>query len=404
MLSLFILVLGNGFLLTLIPIRGQLEGFAPEISGYLASAYFAGMLIGAVRINKIIEGVGHIRAFAFFASTISVLTLLQGLFVYPSAWIALRFLFGLSISGIFITVESWLLVKSSIKMRGVALSIYMTIFYSGQSIGQLLLGMVDPKTLIPFCVVVILASLSVLPLTITKTKAPIVEEHSVFSPKKLFKLSPLSLLGSLFAGLILGPIYGLLPVFAQKAEYSLSQISWVMGSIIFGGLIFQWPIGMLSDRMDRRKVLMIASICTALLALLVVVFPQMSYLRFLIFTIFLGGFCFVLYPLSVSHACDLVEAKDIVSTTGAVLVSYGVGSIIGPIVASYMMRLFGEVFLFYFISAIAGGLALICFSRIIKKVPVAPEEKVSFSNIPQTTPMASELDPRIQESLEKEEQ
>ena len=402
MLSLFILIVGNGFLMTLAPVRAGLEGFSPEISGYLAAAYFAGILIGALRINKIIEGVGHIRAFAFFASIISILTLLQGIFVYPVVWIAIRFLFGLSIAGIFITIESWLLVKSSAKMRGIALSIYMTVFYAAQSTGQLFLGVFDPRSLFPFCFIVILASLSVLPLAITKTKAPIVEEQSVLSPWKLFKISPLVVIAAVFSGLILGPIYGLLPIYAQELNYSTNQISWIMGSVIFGGLIFQWPIGMISDKIDRRKVLLFSSICASLLALVMVFFPHTTFYYFIAFITLFGGFCFVLYPLSVSHACDQVESKDIVATTGAVLLSYGVGSILGPILASYGMRLFGVNALFYFLFGIAGGLACITFFRIIIKVPIPQEEKLPYSNMPQTTPIASELDPRVEESLEKE--
>ncbi len=402
MLSLMILVMGSGFLMTLVPIRAGLEGFSPEISGYLASAYFAGILIGAIQINKVIEGVGHIRAFAFFASTVSALTLLQGIFVFPWVWVAIRFLFGLSMAGIFITIESWLLVKSSVKMRGTALSIYMTVFYAAQSTGQLFLGFFDSSTLLPFCFIVILASLSVLPLAITKTKAPIVEEHSVLSPVKLFKISPLAVIAAFFSGLILGPIYGLLPVFAQEAGYSVIQISWLMGSVIFGGLCFQWPIGAISDRVDRRKVLLVAAILACLLSLFVSLIPQMVFPKFLFFSIFFGGFCFVIYPLSVSHGCDVVDAKDLVAATGAILLCYGVGSIIGPIVASFGMRLFGPEALFYYILVVTGTLSCITFYRMIVVPQVPAEEKLPYSNMPQTTPVASELDSRIEESLDTE--
>jgi len=402
MISLFILILGNGFLMTLVPLRADLEGFSSETMGYLAAAYFGGMLLGALKINKVIEGVGHVRAFAFFASVISILTLLQGLFVNPLFWIIARFLFGLCMAGIFVTIESWLLVQSSIKMRGIALSIYMTIFYAAQSASQLFLGIFDLHSLLPFCFIVILASLSVLPVTIIKTKAPIVHEHSILSPIKLFKLSPLALIAAIFSGLILGPIYGLLPIYAQTANYSTHQTSLVMGTIIFGGLAFQWPIGAFSDRTDRRKVLLFSSVLACLLALFVCLFPQMSFSLFLIFSTLLGGFCFVLYPLSVSHACDLVDSKELVAATGAVLFSYGIGSIIGPILASYSMKMFGGIALFYFLFINASLLAAITFIRIVAKTQVPPEEKLHYSNMPRSTPVAYELDPRIEESSDKE--
>lgn len=401
MLSLFILILGNGYLMTLVPIRAQLEGFSPEIVGYLASAFFLGILIGAIKINKIIEGVGHIRAFAFFASIFSTLTLLQGIFVDPYAWIVFRFLIGLTMSGIFITIESWLLVKSSLKMRGMALSIYMTIFYAAQSIGQLFLGAFDSQSLYPFCFIVILATLSVLPLTITKTKAPIVEEESVLSLIKLFKLSPVALVAGLFAGFVLGPIYGLLPLYVQDLNFTEDQISWIMGAVIFGGLVFQWPIGAISDRIDRRIVLFACAISASVLVFFICLFPQVNFVNFLIFSIIFGGFAFVLYPLSVSHACDFVDAKDITATTGAVLVSYGLGSIIGPIGASYGMSIFGSVALFYFLFIVLIFLCVVLFFRVILKKSVPTEEKLPYSNMPRTSLIASELDPRSDNEEDK---
>lgn len=397
---MFILMVGNGFLLTLIPVRAGLEGFSPEIAGYLASAYFAGILIGAIQINKVIMGVGHIRAFAFFASIISALTLIQGMWVNEWGWIGLRFIYGLCTAGIFITIESWLLVKSTINMRGVALSVYMTVYYAAQSTGQLFLDFFDPKSLFPFCFAVILASIAVLPLSITKTKAPIVEEHSVMSLRKLLKVSPLAMIGALFAGLILGPIYGLLPVYAQNVDYSTSQIAWIMGAIIFGGLVFQWPIGAVSDKIDRRKVLCGAAIFTGGVALVIALMPRMEFLPFLILTTVLGGFCFVLYPLSISHACDQVEPHDIIAATGGILLAYGIGSIIGPIIASYGIRIIGDDAFFIFLAIVGFGLAAIAIARMLIADKVPLDEKVPYANVPQTTPMAFELDARTDESLE----
>lgn len=402
-LSLFIIILGNGYLLTLVPVRAKLEGFSQEMIGYIAAAYFTGILIGALKINKIIEGVGHIRAFAFFASAISCITLFQGIFVDPYIWIVFRFLFGLCIGGIFITIESWLLVKSSHEMRGVALSLYMTVFYASQSLSQLFLGLADPKTILPFVIVVVLTSLSVLPLALTKTQAPIIEEHGVSSPWKLLKLTPVAVVSAMFSGFILGPIYGILPIYAQDINYSVEQISWIMGIVIFGGLLFQWPIGTASDRIDRRKVLLFSSILCAALSFTICLYPQMSLYYFLAFIFVYGGFSFVIYPLSISHACDVVDAKDIVSATGAILLSYGVGSIIGPVVSAYSMRHFGPIGLFYFLFVVCVVLSLFILSRIIVKSPVPKEEKLHYSNMPRTTPLASELDPRTEEGKEKQE-
>jgi MFS family permease len=287
-------------------------------------------------------------------------------------------------------------------MRGVALSIYMTVYYAAQSAGQLFLDFFDPKSLFPFCFAVILASIAVLPLSITKTKAPIIEEHSVMSFRKLLKVSPLAIIGALFAGLILGPIYGLLPTYAQNVDYSTSQIAWIMGAIIFGGLIFQWPIGTVSDKIDRRKVLCGAAIFTGGLTLIIALIPQMEFLPFLSLTTVLGGFCFTLYPLSISHACDQVESHNIIAATGGILLVYGIGSIIGPIFASYTMQIIGNKAFFIFLAIIGFGLAGIAFARILigDKVPI--DEKFPYANVPQTTPIAFELDARTDKPLENQ--
>lgn len=380
--SMFILMISNGFLLGFIPIRAGIEDFSPGVSGYLASAYFAGILIGAMQINKVIAGVGHIRAFAFFASLISILTLAQGLWVNEWAWMVLRFLYGLSIAGIFITIESWLLVQSSFKMRGVALSIYMTVYYAALSIGELLLGYLNLKSILPFCFAVMLTSFSVLSISITKTKEPIVKEHSFMSLKKLLKISPISLIGALVGGLVLGPAYGLLPVYLQNFQYTLIEISWIMSGMIFGGLLFQWPIGFLSDKFGRRKIFLGAAAFAGALSFFIALKSGMEFYFFLVTMIFFGGACFVFYPLSISYACDEVQPQDIVSTTGAVLLAYGIGSVLGPIISSYGMRLMGDNALFGFFSLISLGLAVLFLFRIFlsKKVPV--EEKVPYTNVP----------------------
>jgi len=401
--SLFIMIMGNGLLITLIPLRSRYEGFSTELAGYLMASYYAGLVLGALNINKLIEGVGHIRAFSAFASIFTVLTMLQGVFVNPAAWLVLRFLSGLCISGVFVTIESWLLVKSTSKTRGKALSIYMAANYASQALGQLFLDVTNPKTIIPFCLVVVLSSLAVVPLSLTRTRAPIIEEPSILKLKTLLRLSPLGVVGSFLGGMILGSIFGLLPIYAQELNYSVANIASIMGVTIFGGLCFQWPVGAISDRIDRRKVLFCASLLTLACSFSIAVVNTVNITTFLALSFIFGGLSFVLYPLAVSHASDLVDPKDLVAMTGGMLLSYGIGAIIGPILVTYPMKYVGPQGFFYFISSVCLVLALFTLSRIKTKTPVPKEDKLPHANITRTTPLASELDPRAENVEEKKE-
>jgi MFS family permease len=399
--SLFVIILGNNFLLTVVPLRMKLDGYSTEVVGYLTAAYFAGLMIGALLINRLLEGVGHIRAFAAFAAFFTVLSMLQGVFVHPAFWLVLRFFSGICMAGIFVTIESWLLVKSSVHMRGKALSIYMITTFAGQSLGQLFLDISDPSTIYPFCLGVILASVAIVPLALTKTRAPIIEEPSILNPLKLFKTSPLGTIGAFLSGCILGSVYGLLPLYTFNLDFTHSQIAAVMSITILGGLILQYPVGIISDRLDRRKVLFSLSLFTGICSLLMGLFPTQSFELFLVLAFIFGGFSFATYPVSVSHACDLIDSKDLVAATGGMLLFYGTGAIVGPILISYPMNYFGNSGFFHFITFISLVLTLFTLMRVIKKTPTAKEDKLPYSNMPRTTPMASELDPRAETSEEE---
>ena len=399
--SLFVIILGNNFLLTVVPLRMKLDGYSTEVVGYLTAAYFAGLMIGALLINRLLEGVGHIRAFAAFAAFFTVLSMLQGVFVHPAFWLVLRFFSGICMAGIFVTIESWLLVKSSVHMRGKALSIYMITTFAGQSLGQLFLDISDPSTIYPFCLGVILASVAIVPLALTKTRAPIIEEPSILNPLKLFKTSPLGTIGAFLSGCILGSVYGLLPLYTFNLDFTHSQIAAVMSITILGGLILQYPVGIISDRLDRRKVLFSLSLFTGICSLLMGLFPTQSFELFLVLAFIFGGLSFATYPVSVSHACDLIDSKDLVAATGGMLLFYGTGAIVGPILISYPMNYFGNSGFFHFITFISLVLTLFTLMRVIKKTPTAKEDKLPYSNMPRTTPMASELDPRAETSEEE---
>ncbi len=216
--SLIILVLGNGLFMTYVTVRLKLAGYSSGIVGIITASYYAGILLGCVRAEKYISRIGHIRSFASFASLTAVIILLQGLFINSWYWGVLRFLSGFSMAGLFVTIESWLLVKSTTETRGKILSIYMTAFYAAQALGQFLLDVSDPLSLIPFVITAILTSLSIIPVSMTRTLAPSIEEPSFLSIFKLLKITPLGVTGCTLSGVLLGTIYGLVLFMLKKLK------------------------------------------------------------------------------------------------------------------------------------------------------------------------------------------
>jgi len=398
LLSLFILTLGLGLLMTLLPLRLHHAHVSVLLIGLITTAYYAGLILGSFRIEPFIQRVGHIRAFSAFASAFGVVCLLQGLWPNPWIWVFLRFISGICTAVLFIVIESWLLSKSTLQTRGQILALYMIALYAAQAAGQFFLS-IGTLTFIPFAIVSMLASLSVIPLAVTKAPSPTYQDPSPVRLKTLYTVSPSGFLGSFISGLGLSAIYGLMPLFFAQLKLSTHTIATLTAIIIFGGMCFQYPIGRLSDKTDRRLVLLAMSIATVMSAISIMVFAEQGEHTLLYIASFLlGGFIFTLYPLSISQLCDQLKADDIVAGTQGLLLIYSVGATIGPLVATVFMHaiFFPYGLLLYFCVL---GLALTGFLLWRKSAnPVLPDENAqAFVNLPQTTPIAAELDPRSDE-------
>ncbi len=394
LLSLVILTIGNGLLVTFVSLRMKLDGYSPDIIGYINSAYFAGLMLGAIRSHKLIERIGHIRAFATFAAVNAGLVLFQILYINPWAWLGIRLLGGVCMAGIFITIESWLLAHSSKKTRGAILSVYMIVFYGAQSGGQFLLDLSDINGIVPFLIVIIFFCFSIVPAAVTKISAPDIEKTKYTNIFKLFKLIPLSVVLSIINGFILGGVYGLLPIFAQGIGLNVSQIALLMGVTIFGGLVLQWPMGKISDHMDRRKVILFINALAALLSIIIIILNgRISFPMLLVILGFFGGATFTVFPVNLSNAIDQVETSEIIATTGALNLAYACGAIAGPILAAYSMSLWGPEGLFYYNAFFYLLSAVYTLYRIIYVRSIPKEEKQPFQNIPRTSPMVGKLNP-----------
>jgi MFS family permease len=351
--SLVLLIMASGLFNTFVSVRLEIEGYDPEVIGFVTSALYGGILIGSLRIDRWISRVGHIRAFTVFASASAALVLGQSFWINPWYWAALRLLGGICMAGIFISIESWLLIQSTAKSRGAILSLYLGVFYGALTLGQFLFNLTDVNDFLPFCITAFFCILSILPLTLKKAAEPVIERSSYLNLSQLFRLSPLGFSGGIISGMILAVVYGLVPVYAKEIGLSVPQIGHLMAVIIFGGLSLQWPLGKWADGGKRRRILNIVSFLSAFFSFSIAFVDHHSLVFLLLLAWCFGGFAFTLYPLSMAYTCEKVQDHQIVAATGGFVLSYGIGAIAGPLLAPLAMDLFGTPGLFYFLSGIS---------------------------------------------------
>lgn len=408
LVSLVIVMLGNGFFNTFASLRISIDGYASWVIGILNASYYAGVMLGSVYVEKLLDRIGHIRTFAIFASINSFVIVMQGMMIGPVTWTFFRFLTGLCASGFFIVIESWLLLSTGVKNRGRLLSLYMLTLYLAQGFGQFILNVSPLTSLLPFAIVIILSSLSVIPVCMMKSSGPVMLESTITNIFQILKKAPLGPIGCFVAGMIMSSFYGLAPIFGREIGLSVYQISQIMGFTILGGLVLQWPIGHLSDIFNRRKVLL--GVCFFLMILTFVLFHShhFHYYVLLGLMILFGGISFTLYPLSITYTCDYFSDKNIIGITCALLVIYGVGCIVGPLISPIFMSLVGASGLFLYMSILCAIYIIIGMWRVLHAKPLNEDEQSDYLPLPRATSLAFYLDPRSdmddEEDLDEDEE
>jgi MFS family permease len=395
----FIFLLGNGLLGTLLSLRLNLAGQPTEVAGIVGSAYFVGLIAGCLRATTVIGAVGHIRAFSVFAAVSASIALAFALSPDPLFWVALRFLSGFAIAGLFMVIESWLNVSTDNTWRGRILSIYMVTIYSALGVGQFLLLSYDLKGFQTFSLVAMLFALSLVPVSLSRVPAPEILYPSILPFRQLYRLSPLGVLGCFGSGLMLAAFYSLAPIFAQNLGLPVGRIALLMSAAIIGGLVLQWPIGRLSDVVDRRLVLTVALFAVALAGgaiMLLSMWPMTPTLFYVAGAVFCLGF--VVYPLSVGHANDHITTESRVAISGGLLLAYSIGAALGPVLAALAMRHAGDYALFGYIGGVALLIGLFAIWRMTRRARVPVAQQGPFQAVPRTSPVAHELDPAAETS------
>jgi MFS family permease len=381
LLGMGVLMLGAGLQSTLLGLRATLDGFPTAVTGIVMSCYYVGYVVGTIIAPPLLRQLGHIRVFAALAAVASVAILIQGCFVNPWIWGAMRLVSGLCFAGIYVVAESWLNDRASRANRGRLFAMYMLILYVGLGAAQFLLVFADPQTPAPFMLVSVLISLAMVPIVVSAQQVP---NHAV--PRKvrlreLYQNSPLGVVAVTMSGLISAIIFSMGPVYARLSGLETTSVATFMAVSILAAVVTQYPIGRLSDRMDRRTV--IAGVCTLamIIAASIVAFPELPHAAFLTLAALFSGFALTLYSLSVSHVNDKLEPAQMVASSSTLLLLNGGAAAIGPLLAGSLITAFGPRAYFASLATLSGALAIYDLWRKSRRRPVPPSQKSPFVRV-----------------------
>lgn len=394
--SMGILLLGGGLLGTLLAVRMGVEGVPAEVIGLVMACYSVGFVLATLVCARIIQKVGHIRCFAAFAAIAACSALMHGLFFDPWLWAAMRVLFGFSVAGLYMVTESWLNDQTPREYRGRVLSVYVITTSLALGSGQFLLALWDVSGYQLFSLAAILLAAAVVPVSLAQVSSPEIRRTSRVGLKQLYHISPLATATAFASGIINGGFFSLGPVFAVAIGFSANAVATFMGSAILGGLFLQYLIGRMSDKFDRRRVIMVVTGVVAAISLGIALSEGAPLYVIVGLAVFWGGFNFTVYALGLALAHDFMDAEERVPAGATLLLLHGVGMITGPIVLSQVMGIAGAQALFMGFAVIAIGITAYGWYRDRVGDSIVVEDQEQYQSAPQTlvsTPMSVTLDP-----------
>lgn len=391
-----LLMLGNGVLATSLSIRMELQHVEEFVIGFVMAVYSLGFLFSAYICPIIIRQVGHIRAYAVFASLATACILLHVIWPSPIAWCFLRLITGVVVMGLYMVIESWINTRSESHNRGRVFSVYQICCLLGLAFSQFLLLIYSPQDDHIFLVIGCFFVLSLVPVCLTRTEHPQMVEHQPYGVRQMFKDAPLALIGCFGAGVSNNIFYVLAPVFAVQHQLPISEISLFIGFTILSGFLWQLPVGSWSDKYDRLNVLFLLYLGLAVFSIVLPLLMVMGGTHWLWASCILQSVMFTFYAVSVAHANDHIPARHVTQISATSLLAYGMGAFVGPIVASSLMTLFGSYALYYFTGGVSLVIALVVW-LFKESYRTKVEEQLPFVAVGRSSPVISELDPRAAE-------
>jgi len=391
-LGIAMMMLGNGLQASLLGLRATSEGFATATTGLVMSCYYLGFLAGSTLTPKIVKNVGHVRVFSALASLASTAALVHAVVVEPVTWGAMRFVTGFCYAGLYVVAESWLNDRGTNETRGQLLSVYMVVVLGGVTLGQLLLNLADPGGFLLFVLASVLVSLALVPVSLTAGPAPAFDAPATAGLAALYRVSPLGVVGAMATGMAHGVLFTMGAVYAGRIGLSVAQVSLFMSAAYLGGMVFQWPIGRLSDHFDRRRVITVVTLLAAIFAFAAVSIADLSDWALLLSILLFGGMTLPMYSLCIAHTNDHLEPGQIIAASGSLVLLGGIGASVGPPLAAGMMAFAGPNGFFLALGAIHTAVGLFAVYRMSRRAPVPLDEQNPMVPVPSgALPVAATL-------------
>ena len=412
----FIIMVAHGFQGNLLGVRSVIEEFNFLATGAIMTGYFVGYFAGANLIPKIVGKVGHIRVFAAFASMASLSILIHAVLVNPFIWTLGRFVTGFSLVSIFIVMESWLNDRANNRTRGQLLSIYMFITLIVLSLGTLLLNFSSPEKYEPFILISLLLSFALVPILLTKRKAPKFKKLGYIDIKGLYKTSPFATVSMFCTGIIHSSLFTLGAVYAATMNFTLFEISLLLFLITISGGVFQWPIGFYSDKSDRRIIIIFCTFLASVFSFMCVLSlgenPESLHLSvnwennkllFFMFATLYAGMAIPLFTLNLAYINDYISKEKFVAAGGGMQIIFGIGAMSGPFICSLLMNKLGSNGFFIHLLFFHVIIGLFGLYRITKR-PYEENPESTFTPLPRNiTPLGIELDPTTGADISSED-
>jgi len=403
LLGILLLMIGNGLHGTLLGVRGAIEGFDANTMAIVMTAYFAGFLGGSRMAPVMIGRVGHVRVFAALGSLISAAFILFAAWPDPIAWVLMRFVVGFSFSGLYVVAESWLNDASSNETRGQTLSAYLIVQMIGIVSAQMLLNFGDASGYSLFVVISVLVSVSFLPILLSVSAAPVFQLTKPMTLRRLYGISPFGCVGTFLLGGIFSALFGMAPIYATERGMSVADISLFIALIYVGGMLTQYPLGWLSDRMDRRVLITSITGVGAALVLIGVQFSQVQAVL-LVMAFVIGGAANPLYSLLIAYTNDYLENDEMAAASGGLIFINGLGAISGPVLVGWLMTNINADMFFYFIALLMFLIALYGTYRMTQRSRAEVDDSAYQPVSPQASPVAVAVaqEVAIEQALESE--
>jgi MFS family permease len=391
LIGVMLLMVGNGIQGTLLGLRGAIEGFSTYEMSLVMSGYFAGFLGGSRATPGLIRRVGHVRVFAALGSFISAALILFPVITDPIAWTLLRVAIGFSFSGVYVTAESWLNHAATNQNRGKALSLYLIVQMIGIIAAQGLVVLADPGGFILFILPSVLVSLAFAPILLSVSPTPAFATARRMTLRDLVKISPLGVVGIMLIGGVFSALFGMAAVFATQAGLSIGRLSFFIAMIYVGGLVMQYPIGWISDRVDRRGLILTVAALGALAALVPVILPG-NYPVLILAAFLIGGTANPLYALLLAYTNDFLEVEDMPAASAGLMFVNGVGAVAGPLVTGWAMTTFGPQGFFVYLAVMLLALVGYGLWRTTRRASPSVEETQSYAPVlPSASPVAMDM-------------